>query len=131
MGARRRRRLKSREFVYRSTYLHEADLVANELEGTGIAFYRAEEGPAGVRWAMPLSPAWQPGTYFLIIVPAPHAALARRLIESLPVSQDEYPDLWPPGTKDDAKKFWRWWAWVTILGVSAGVLFSILEALRP
>jgi hypothetical protein len=69
MTSKRRRRSTTQDFVYRSTYLHEADLVANELESAGTAFYRAEEGPMGVRWAMPLSPAWEPGTSFLVIVP--------------------------------------------------------------
>jgi hypothetical protein len=42
------------DYVCRSSYLHEADLVANELERLGIAFYPAQESPLGVRGAMPL-----------------------------------------------------------------------------
>lgn len=36
------------EFVYRTSHLHEAELVANELERLGVAFYRAQERPLGV-----------------------------------------------------------------------------------
>lgn len=80
----------STEFVYRSTYLHEVDLVAEQLEQAGIAFYRSAE-TMGVRFAMPLSAAVAclPGSWFLVVVPAPHAARARALVGSLPVSHDE------------------------------------------
>ena len=130
MGKLNLRQPKSTEFAYRSTYLHEADLVANELESAGIAFYRAAEGPMGVRWAMPLSPAWEPGTCFLIIVPAPHAARAKRLVKSLPVSQDENAGIWPTGMKDDAKQFWRFWTWITLLGTAAALLLGALSAFQ-
>ncbi len=78
------------EFVYRSTYLHEVDLVAGQLEQAGIAFYRSEE-TMGVRRAMPLPApaACLPWSWFLVVVPAPHAARARALVESLPVSHGE------------------------------------------
>jgi len=80
----------SPEFVYRSTYLHEVDLVADQLEQAGIAFSRSEER-MGVRFAMPLaaSVGCLPGSWFLVVVPAPHAARARALIDSLPVSRDQ------------------------------------------
>jgi hypothetical protein len=78
------------EFVYRSTYLHEVDLVAEQFEQAGIAFYRSEE-TMGVRRAMPIAApvACLPWSWFLVVVPAPHAARARALVGSLPVSHDE------------------------------------------
>jgi hypothetical protein len=81
---------RSAEFVYRSTYLHEVDLVAEQFEQAGIAFYRSEE-TMGVRRAMPLAApaACLPWSWFLVVVPAPHAARARALVESLPVSHGE------------------------------------------
>jgi hypothetical protein len=77
----------SPEFVYRSTYLHEVDLVAEQFEHAGIAFYRSEE-TMGVRRAMPIAApaACLPWSWFLVVVPAPHAARARALVDSLPVS---------------------------------------------
>jgi len=80
----------SAEFVYRSTYLHEVDLVTEQCEQAGIAFYRSEER-MGVRFAMPIAApvACLPWSWFLVVVPAPDAARARALVGSLPVSHDE------------------------------------------
>lgn len=128
--ARRPRRASRKDFVYRTTYLYEADMVANELQDAGIAFYRAEESPMGVQWAMPLSPAWEPGTSFLVIVPGPHATAARRLVRRLPVSQDEYPGVWPAAMDEETKDFWRSWAWIGLFALGAGLIFSLLAILR-
>jgi len=78
------------EFVYRSTYRHEVDMVVARLEQEGIAYHQAEER-TGVRFAMPIasSVACLPGAWFLVIVPAAHAARARALVSSLPVSHSE------------------------------------------
>ena len=77
------------EFVYRSTYRHEVDMVAASLERAGIAFHQAEER-TGARFSMPMaaSAACLPGAWYLVIVPAAHAARARA-VSSLPVSHDE------------------------------------------
>jgi hypothetical protein len=130
MGRRGSRRSAGREFVYRSNYLHEADLVANELEERGIAFYRAEEGPPGVRWAMPLSPSWEPGTCYLVIVPAGHAKRAKELVKRLPVSQDAYPGVWRPEMTDADKQFWRFWAWISLAGLAVAIISALISALR-
>ena len=119
----------AKEFVYRTAHLYEADLVSHELDKRGIAFHRAEEGPAGVRWAMPLSPAWEPGTTFLIVVPAAHAVRARRLVASLPVSYED-PGVWPSGMQEDSKTLWRWWAWVTLIGIAVGLLATVIDWFR-
>jgi hypothetical protein len=78
------------EFVYRSTFLYEVDMVAAELERAGVACHRSEE-KLGVRFAMPLAApiACLPGSWYLVIVPAPHAARARSLVASLPVSHND------------------------------------------
>ena len=88
MSRRARDESGSTEFVYRSVYLHEVDLVADQLEQAGIAFYRSEER-LGVRFAMPIAApvACLPGSWFLVVVPASHAARARALVNSLPISQ--------------------------------------------
>ena len=79
----------STEFVYRSRYRHEVDIVADRLEQAGIAFHRAEER-TGARFSMPMAAtvACLPGSSFLIIVPAAHAARARKLVRLLPVSHE-------------------------------------------
>jgi tetratricopeptide (TPR) repeat protein len=78
------------EFVYRSTYRHEVDMVAASLERAGIAFHRAEER-TGARFSMPMAAAAAclPGAWYLVIVPAALAARARAVVSSLPVSHDE------------------------------------------
>ena len=80
----------STEFLYRSMYTHEVDLVADQLEQAGIALFRSVER-MGVRLAMPLASgvACLPGSWFLVVVPARHAARARALVSALPVSQNE------------------------------------------
>jgi hypothetical protein len=126
----RRSAPESPPFIYRSTYLHEADLVANEFERLGIGFYRSEEGPAGVKWAMPLSPAWEPGTCFLVIVPGPHARRAKLIVKRLPVSRDKYPGVWQPGMSESDKQMWRTWAWASLAVFVVGLIAAIVSMLR-
>ena len=78
------------EFFYWSSYLYEADLVAEELERAGISFYRFIE-TMGERFQMSAAvPAGSlPGSRFVVAVPEPDAARARTLVASLPVSQPE------------------------------------------
>jgi hypothetical protein len=128
--AQRTRRQPAKSFVYRTTYLHEADLVAHEFEQRNIAFYRAEEGPAGVRWAMPLSAAWEPGLCFLVIVPAPHARRAAAIISRLPVSRERSPGPWQPGTSEEDKRSWRALAWASLIAGAIGLLAQIVATLR-
>jgi hypothetical protein len=80
----------SLEFVYRSTYLHEVELVADQLNQAGIAYIRAVE-QTGMRFAMPIASgvAAGPASSFLVVVRPPHAERARALVRSLPESQDE------------------------------------------
>ena len=115
-------------FIYRTTYLHEADLVSNEFERLGIAYYRAEEGPAGVRWAMPLSAAWEPGTCFLVIVPGPHGKRAEDVVNHLPVSREKYPGVWQPGMREADKRMWRTWAWISLVAFVIGIIATIVNA---
>jgi hypothetical protein len=117
-------------FVYRTTYLHEADLVANEFERQNIAFYRAVEGPAGVRFAMPLSPAWEPGLCFLVVVPGSHGKRARSVLDGLPVSRDSQPGVWQPGMSEEDKRFWRTLAWFSLAAVAVSVLGALVAAFR-
>jgi hypothetical protein len=117
-------------FIYRSTFLHEADLVANEFERAGIACYRAVEDPIGVRWAMPLSAAWEPGCCFLVVVPGPQSKRARRVVAGLPVSHEESPGVWQPWMRDEDKALWRTWAWLSLAGVLIALVAAVVSALR-
>lgn len=112
-------------FIYRSTHLHEADLVVSEFERLDIAFHRAIEGPAGVRWAMPLSAAWAPGTCFLVIVPGPHSKRAADVVNDLPVTHEATHVVWQPGMTDADKEIWRTWAWVSLAAFGLGLVGAI------
>ena len=120
----------ARDFIYRTSHLHEADLVANELQRLDIAFYRAQEGPLGVQWAMPVWAAWEPGTCFLVIVPGPHARRAKRVIGALPVSHEKYPGVWRRGMTPKQKRFWRIMAWAWLILTATGLVVAIVNALR-
>jgi len=114
------------ELVYRTVHLYEADLVANELEGAGVPFFRAEEGLGGVRFAMPAAPAPAPGCWWLVIVPPTHARRAHAILEGLPVSkQSEAPEFWPVGPESGARKFSRTLAWLSLLALLASLLASL------
>lgn len=108
----------SRErFVYRTLQLYEADLVANEFAEAGIAFHRATEDPAGVRFAMPASPSFFPGMCFLIVVPPVHADRARAILRTLPVSKEDAPGVFPKGMPPEARSFFRTWAVISLLAI--------------
>ena len=90
MPRRARAEVGPTEYVYRSKYLHEVDLVAEQLEQAGIAFIRSVEVPGGT-YAMPIASgvASGPGCWFLVVVRPPLADRARALVRSLPVSHDD------------------------------------------
>lgn len=108
-----------RVFAYRTLHLYEADLVASELEAVGIPFHRAEEAPTGVRFAMPAAPSAAPGLTFLVVVPGRDAERARALVESLPVSNDSAPGVWATGMDANVRKFFRSWAWLSLVAFVA------------
>ena len=78
------------DFVYRSRYLHEVEMVCEHLEREGLAFYQSEEA-MGVRYAMPAAAAVAtlPGAWFLVIVPAAHAERAAEIVDALPISHGD------------------------------------------
>lgn len=114
------------ELVYRTIHLYEADLVANEFERAGLPFFRAVEGPGGVRFAMPAAGAPAPGCWWLVIVPPTHARRAHAILEPLLVSkQSETPEFWPVGPGSKGRKFVKTFAWVSLLALFASLLATL------
>jgi hypothetical protein len=114
------------EFVYRTIHLYEADLVANEFERAGLPYFRAAESPVGVQFAMPAAPAPEPGCWWLVIVPPTDARRAHGILEDLPVSkQSEAPEFWPVGPESKARKFFKAWAWLSLLVMLAALLAAL------
>ena len=77
--------------VYGSRYLHEVDLVTEELERAGIATSRSREDPMGFRnqIAAGAAAACLPGSRYIVVVRAAEAGRARALVATLPISHDE------------------------------------------
>ncbi len=117
----------TREFVYRSGRLYEADLVATEMERLGLPFHRAEETPLGTRFAMPAAPSMGPSSYWLVVVPGSHAAIARAVVRRLPVSRRAYPGVWAFGPTSAAKNFFKVCAWIYIGTVLVAALAQLLS----
>lgn len=77
--------------VYGSRYLHEVDLVAEELERAGISTSRSHEGPMGFRSqiAAGSAAACLPGGRYIVVGQGADVGRARALVATLPVSHDE------------------------------------------
>ena len=77
--------------VYGSRYLHDVDLVTDELERAGIATSRSREDPMGFRSqiAAGAAAACLPGSRYIVVVQAVEAGRARTLVATLPVSHNE------------------------------------------
>ena len=82
---------KPTDFVYRSRYRHEVDLLAEHLEQADIPFRPYVEGPMGVATAMPLGGpiGTLPGSWYVVFVPASHSHEANEVLESLPISRGD------------------------------------------
>jgi hypothetical protein len=116
---------REEELVYRTIHLYEAELVANEFTQAGLPFYRAEESLGGVRLAMPAVPAPAPGCWWLVIVPPTHAQRAHAILEDLPVSkQSEAPEFWPVSPESWGRKFFKVWAWLSLLALLVSLLVT-------
>ena len=77
--------------VYGSRYLHEVDLVAEELEQAGISTSRSREDPMGYRFQIAAAAAavCLPGSRYIVVVQGADVERARALVATLPVSHDE------------------------------------------
>src|SRR5262245_12961470 len=76
--------------VYRTSQLHEADIVAEALKSAQIPFFRRIETLGGLSTAMPVSPppGLLPGNFWAIAVPGTWVNRAVRFVAKLPVSQE-------------------------------------------
>jgi|WetSurMetagenome_2_1015567.scaffolds.fasta_scaffold316230_2 hypothetical protein len=90
------------DLVYRSRFLHEVEMLCEHLEREDLPFTRAEER-MGDRFHIPVAaaPATLPGAWYLVTVPAEHAARAAEIVDELPISKggdEEAP--WGPSSPD-------------------------------
>jgi hypothetical protein len=78
------------DYVYRSRLLHEVETVCEHLEQEDLPFTRSEES-ADVRYPMPVAaaPATLSGVWYLVTVPAEHAARAAEIVDALAVSNGD------------------------------------------
>lgn len=78
------------DFVYRSRFLHEVEMLCEHLEREDLPFTRAEER-MGDRFHIPIAaaPAALPGAWYLVTVPAEYAARAAEIVDALPISKGD------------------------------------------
>jgi len=113
--------------VYRTKYLHEADVVAEAMSRAQIPFFRRMETVGGFSAAMPVNPppGLLPGNLWAIAVPGSWAARAARFVAKLPVSQETEArgKFRAPGVKG----FFRGWTWIFVLAILLALLWTVIR----
>jgi hypothetical protein len=111
--------------VYRTNALHEADIVAEALDGARIPFVRRVETLGGLSTAMPVNPppGLLPGNSWSIAVPGKRARRAARFIARLPVAQELPATHRMPGVRD----LFQGWTWIFVLAILFALAWTLIR----
>ena len=111
--------------VYRTSALHEADIVAEALERVHIPLFRRIETLGGLSTAMPVSPppGLLPGSFWIVAVPGKFARRAARFISRLPVTQQLPATHRMPGVRD----VFQGWTWLFVLAILLALAWTIFR----
>jgi hypothetical protein len=111
--------------VYRTNFLHEADLVAEAMDRAQIPHFRRIAAMGGWSVAMPANPApgLLPGGFFAIAVPRGWAARSERFVATLPVSQEPPASHRMPGVGD----MFKGWTWLFVLGILLVLILGVIR----
>lgn len=108
--------------------VYEADLVAGAFDEAGITYVRAQESPSGgIRFAMPLSPAFGPGDWWLVVVPPHDADRARAVFFTLPMARQAPQESWTSRMHPEGASFLKGLAWIYLAALCLGLVFLGLE----
>lgn len=110
--------------VYRTRFLHEADLVAEAMSHAQMPYFRRIATIGGLSAAMPANPApgLLPGSFFAIAVPGSWATRAERFIAKLPVSRIPSNHRMP-GLRD----LFQGWTWIFVIAMLLVLIFGVIR----
>src|SRR5262245_21293310 len=113
--------------VYRTSALHEADMVAEAMGRARIPFSRRVETLGGLSAAMPASPppGLLPGNFWAIAVPGSCADRAVRSVATLPVSREFPASHEMPGVKE----IFRGGTWIFVLAIILALAWALFRIL--
>jgi hypothetical protein len=111
--------------VYRTSLLHEADVVAEAMERARIPFIRRLETLGGLSAAMPVNPppGLLPGNLWAFAVPGSWAKRADRFIAELPIAREIPATREMPGAKD----MFKGWTWMFVLAIIVALLWTLIR----
>ncbi len=111
--------------VYRTAFLHEADLVAEAMDRAQIPHFRRIAAMGGWSVAMPANPApgLLPGSFFAIAVPGKWVARAESFVASLPVSREPQASHRMPGIRE----MFRGWTWIFVLAILLVLILGVIR----
>ena len=111
--------------VYRTSFLHEADLVAEAMDRAHMPHFRRIATMGGWSVAMPANPApgLLPGSFFAIAVPGMWTTRAKRFIATLPVTREPPASHRMPGVKE----MFRGWTWIFVLGILLVLILGVIR----
>jgi len=113
--------------VFRTGRSYEALMVLNELNSAGVPAYGQEENSGGLVTAMPPTPTQGPGISWVIRVPEPAAADAKRIIEGLPVDAKQEPGVWHFGPNKRTKRGIQILAAIFLIVLFASLIDDVLR----
>jgi hypothetical protein len=111
--------------VYRTRFLHEADMVAEAMDRAQMPHFRRVATIGGLSAAMPANPGpgLLPGSFFAIAVPGSWATRAERFVEKLPVSPEPPSSHRMPGWRD----MFQGWTWVFVLAILLVLILGVIR----
>ena len=118
------------EFVYRTMQVYEADLVAGTFDEAGIPYIRAQESP-GIQFAMPLSPTFAPGVWWLVVVPPQDANRARAVFLTLPMAKQTPQESWTSRVHPEGVSFLKGLAWINLAALGLFLVVGVFTKCSP
>jgi len=114
--------------VYRTAFLHEADMVSEAMSRAQIPHSRRVETSGGLSVAMSVNPGpgMLPGSLFAIAVPSSRARQATHFVAKLPVSQEIRSTHQMPSVKE----MFRGWTWVFVLAILLVLILGVVRMYR-
>ena len=111
--------------VYRTSFLHEADLVAEAMDRAHMPHFRRIATVGGLSVAMTANPSagLLPGNFFAIAVPGMWATRAKRFVATLPVTQEPPASHQMPGVRE----MFKGWTWIFVLGILLVLILGLIR----
>jgi len=112
--------------VLRTGRIWEVEMVAEAFKKAKIPCYEQLETSSGLRLAKEIPQAMGPGDWWAFYVPKRIQKTAEEVLAELPIEVTVNPDIWHFSPSGEGKRFFKAYAWYTLIALAIGFIFFII-----